>query len=96
MFACARLRSCDVSGADALRAGFTKEELCSLDFPLSEVCGHDGAVLAEIGQTWKKLKWGRESVSRELETWDGVSQAQEGFVVKLELSQRQLQGAWQK
>ena len=95
IFACARLRSCGASGADALRAGFTKAELFSLDFPLGELCGRDGAVLAKIGQTWQKLQWGWESVSHELETWRGVSQAQEGFVVQLHLSQLQLEGAWQ-
>ncbi len=95
VFACVRLRSCGASGADALRAGFTKAELFSLDFPLGELWGHDGDVLAEIGQTWKKLKWGLESASYEVETWRGVSQAQEGFVVQLHLSQLQLEGAWQ-
>ncbi len=93
MFVCAWLRSCGASVADALRAGFTKAELLSLDFG-DEIWGHDGAVLAEIGQTWKKVKWGLESASIEVGTWQGV-RTQGGFVVELHLGQLQLAGAWQ-
>ncbi len=63
-----------------------------MDFPSGDLWGHDGHVLAEIGQTWKNLKLGLES---ELETWRGVSAAQEGFVVKLQLQLLQLEGARQ-
>ena len=94
MFACARLRSCGASVADALRAGFTTKEIGSF-FPTGELWERDGDVLAEIGQTWKELKWGLESGSFEVETWRGVSQVKEGFVVKLNLATLGLKGAWQ-
>ena len=94
MLACAWLRSCGASAADALRAGFTEAELRSLDFGNEEIWGHDGAVLAEIGQTWKKLKWGLKSASIEVGTWRGV-RTQGGLVVELTLGNLQLGGAWQ-